>query len=143
MNRLGGQKKDQTLRAFHIVRFSPSTLSFIMSSSSASNVPKARTVWKRGLQQLPALSLKLNFEILPRNILLPELPACSMTPSTRGQALLAAFGLHREVVVAQKKEKKKKRERRRHTKYEQLQNSPEEWGEVSSHPEVVLLPGSA
>lgn len=32
-----------------------------------------------------------------------------MTPSTRGQALLAAFGLHREVVVAQKKEEKKKK----------------------------------
>ena len=58
---LADQRQDQILSAFLITGVCPSTLSFIMSSSSASNVPKARTVWKRGLQQLPFSAWKHPF----------------------------------------------------------------------------------
>lgn len=52
MSDLADQRQDQILSTFHIAGICPSTLSFAMSYSSASDVPKARTVWKRGLQQL-------------------------------------------------------------------------------------------
>lgn len=56
--------------------------------------------------------------------------------STRGQALLAAFGLHKEVVITEKGKKE-------NTKYEQYKTAQKRGLGASSHPEVVLLPRTA
>lgn len=54
-----GQKQDQTCCILCCRALCVSTQSFIMPSGSASNAPKPRTVWIRGLPLPPALSLKL------------------------------------------------------------------------------------